>query len=211
MLIEQLATVCSAPVQVAAEFERQLPEVTRLIHLDVEAMSANDPAVKGIEEVILCYPITTVMVHYRIAHLLYTLSVPLIPRLITEMAHSLTGVDIHPAAEIGEAFCFDHGTGIVVGATCIIGNHVMLYQGVTLGAKHFSYDACGHPIDLPRHPILEDRVTIYSNTSVLGRIRIGHDTIIGGNVWLTHDVAPYSRILQTKALEMPLIRDGYGI
>ena len=127
------------------------------------------------------------------------------------MAHSETGIDIHPAATIGEYFCIDHGTGVVIGATAIIGNHVMLYQGVTLGARNFTYDAEGRPIDLPRHPILEDHVTVYSNTSILGRVTIGHDTIIGGNVWLTQDVPPYSRILQQKAVQSPFFSDGAGI
>ena len=160
---------------------------------------------------ILCYPLTTVMLYYRTAHALHELGIPLLPRLLTEIAHSKTGVDIHPAAKIGEYFCFDHGTGIVIGATAVIGKHVVLYQGVTLGARNFKYDQDGIPMDIPRHPILEDNVTVYSNTSILGRVRIGHDTIVGGNIWLTHDVPPYSRILQTKALEMPTFVDGAGI
>jgi serine O-acetyltransferase len=117
--------------------------------------------------------------------------------MLTEMAHSRTGIDIHPAAQIGAYFCIDHGTGVVIGATAIIGEHVVLYQGVTLGAKNFHYDAAGLPIDEPRHPILEDHVTVYSNTSILGRVRIGHDTVIGGNVWLTQDVPANSMVLQT--------------
>ena len=156
----------------------------------------NDPAVSDVGEVILCYPLVTVMLHYRVAHQLYLLGIPRIPRMLTEMAHSSTGIDIHPAATIGEYFAIDHGTGVVIGATSIIGNHCMLYQGVTLGAKNFSYDENGHPIDLPRHPILEDNVTVYSNTSILGRVTIGHDSIIGGNIWLTHDVPPGSKIVQ---------------
>ena len=127
------------------------------------------------------------------------------------MAHSATGIDIHPAAQIGEYFSIDHGTGVVIGATSIIGNHVMLYQGVTLGAKNFTYDEQGIPINVPRHPLLEDHVTVYSNTSILGRVRIGHHTVVGGNVWLTHDVAPHSRILQSQAIEEPLFHDGAGI
>lgn len=126
------------------------------------------------------------------------------------MAHSLTGIDIHPGAKIGEYFCIDHGTGVVIGETCIIGNHVMLYQGVTLGAKSFTFDENGTPLNTPRHPILEDNVTVYSNSSVLGRITIGHDTIIGGNVWLTNSVAPYSKIMQSKAVAATFT-DGAGI
>lgn len=175
----------------------QLPELKRLLHTDVEAVLHNDPAVTDIGEVILCYPLPLVMTHYRLAHLLYRLGVPRIPRMLTEMAHSRTGIDIHPAAQIGEYFCIDHGTGVVIGATSIIGSHVVLYQGVTLGAKSFHFDKTGMPIDEPRHPIIEDNVTIYSNSSILGRIRIGHDTIIGGNVWLTNNVPPCSRVIQS--------------
>lgn len=177
-------------------FIDSLPEITRLLWTDAKAVMHNDPAVTSMAEVVICYPVITVMLHYRSAHRLHQLGVPVLPRVLTEMAHCETGVDIHPAAQIGEYFAFDHGTGIVVGATSIIGNHVMLYQGVTLGAKNFSYDAEGKPVDEPRHPILEDNVTVYSNASILGRVRIGHDTIIGGNVWLTHDVAPNSKVVQ---------------
>ena len=124
---------------------------------------------------------------------------PLMPKIITEMAHSNTGIDIHPGATIGEHFCIDHGTGVVIGETCIIGNNVTIYQGVTLGAKNFTYNNEGHPINAPRHPILEDNVTIYSNSTILGRITIGHNTIVGGNIWLTESVPPYSKIIQNKA------------
>jgi serine O-acetyltransferase len=182
-------------------FWTHVPEISRLLQTDVDAVLHNDPAVTDRGEVILCYPLTQVMLHFRTAHVLYQMGVPRIPRMLTELAHSRTGIDIHPAATIGEYFCIDHGTGVVIGATTIIGKHVVLYQGVTLGARNFSYDAEGHPIDLPRHPILEDHVTVYSNTSILGRVTIGHDTIIGGNVWLTHDVPPHSRILQQRAVE----------
>ncbi len=178
-------------------FIAQLPEIIRLLQTDVEAVLHNDPAVTDRGEVILCYPLPNVMIHYRTAHALYQLGVPRLPRMLTEMAHSRTGIDIHPAAQIGEYFCIDHGTGVVIGETTIIGSHVVLYQGVTLGAKNFEYDEEGRPIDLPRHPILEDHVTVYSNTSILGRVRIGHDTIIGGNVWLTQDVPANSTVLQS--------------
>ena len=150
------------------------------------------------------------MTHYRIAHRLHKMGVPVIPRIITEQAHSKTGIDIHPGAQIGEYFSIDHGTGVVIGETCIIGNHVTLYQGVTLGAKSFKYDEQGNMLNVPRHPIIEDNVTIYSNASVLGRITIGHDSTIGGNIWLTHDVPPYSRILQSKAVDASY-QDGLGI
>lgn len=180
------------------EFYTQLPEVARLIQTDVDAVLHNDPAVTDRGEVILSYPLPFAMVHYRTAHVLYRLGVPRIPRMLTELAHSRTGIDIHPAAQIGDHFCIDHGTGVVIGETTIIGSHVVLYQGVTLGAKNFEYDEQGRPKDLPRHPILEDHVTVYSNTSILGRVRIGHDTIIGGNVWLTRDVPANSIVLQTN-------------
>ncbi|MCR4860493.1 MAG: serine acetyltransferase [Bacteroidales bacterium] len=195
----------------AEAFLERIPEISRLLHTDVEAIEGNDPAVTDRREIVLCYPGIKVMLHYRTAHELLLLGVPVAPRLLTEMAHSATGIDIHPGARIGEFFGIDHGTGIVVGATTVIGNHVMLYQGVTLGAKNVRYDSEGRPIDLPRHPVLEDYVTVYANTTILGRVTIGHDTVVGGNVWLTHDVPPYSRILQTRAIEQPLFTDGAGI
>lgn len=185
----------------ANAFMARIPEIKRLLLTDVEAIQHNDPAALDIDEIILCYPSIKVMTHYRTAHELFVLGVPLIPRIITEMAHSATGIDIHPGASIGEYFAIDHGTGVVIGATSIIGNHVMLYQGVTLGAKNFKYDDNGQPLNVPRHPIIEDNVTVYSNTSILGRVTIGHDTVVGGNIWLTHDVPANSRVLQSKAVE----------
>ena len=213
ILAEQLAAMGENidSEKVADDFVAALPEISRLLHTDADAVMHNDPAVKSMQEVILCYPVVKVMIHYRAAHHLHLQGVPIIPRVITEMAHSATGIDIHPAAEIGEYFSIDHGTGVVIGATSIIGNHVMLYQGVTLGAKNFSYDSNGVPIDKPRHPILEDYVTVYSNTSILGRVRIGHHTIVGGNVWLTHDVPAHSRVLQSQAVQEPYFQDGAGI
>lgn len=182
-------------------FMDELPEICRLIHTDVQATKNNDPAAASIAEVVLCYPLTQVMLYHRVAHSLLVKNVPLIPRMLSEIAHSDTGIDIHPAAQIGAYFCIDHGTGVVIGATTIIGTHVVLYQGVTLGARNFQYDAEGLPVDQPRHPIIEDNVTVYSNASILGRIRIGHDSIIGGNVWLTHEVPPHSRVLQQKTID----------
>jgi len=197
--------------KLADAFMERIPEIARLLHTDVQAIADNDPAVVDREEIVVCYPGIKVMLHYRIAHELLQLEIPVAPRLLTEMAHSATGIDIHPGAQIGEYFAIDHGTGIVIGATSVIGKHVMLYQGVTLGAKNFKYDPDGRPIDEPRHPILEDNVTVYANTTILGRVTIGHDTIVGGNVWLTHSVPPRSRILQTRAVEQPLFTDGAGI
>ena len=179
-------------------FWAEIPTITRLVNTDVDAVLHNDPAVTDRGEVILSYPLTYEMIHFRAAHVLYLLGVPRIPRMLTELAHARTGIDIHPAATIGDYFCIDHGTGVVIGETAIIGSHVVLYQGVTLGAKNFEYDAHGKPMDIPRHPILEDNVTVYSNTSILGRVTIGHDTVIGGNVWLTQDVPANSMVLQSN-------------
>ena len=202
--------VLKAAEDFALKFIDQLPEVKRLLYTDVEAMFQSDPAATNYGEVIYCYPVMNTMTHYRIAHVLHKMQVPVIPRIITEQAHSKTGIDIHPGAQIGEYFSIDHGTGVVIGETTIIGNHVTLYQGVTLGAKSFKYDEQGNMLNIPRHPIIEDNVTIYSNASVLGRITIGHDSTIGGNIWLTHDVPPYSRILQSKAVDANY-QDGLGI
>lgn len=196
--------------EIAANFIARIPEIKRLIFTDIQAMAHKDPAVANLGEVIFCYPAIQAILNYRIAHELHLLKVPIIPRIITEMAHSDTGIDINPCAQIGEYFCIDHGTGVVIGQTCIIGKNVMLYQGVTLGAKNFTYDEDGSPINLPRHPILEDNVTVYSNASVLGRITIGHDSVIGGNIWLTHSVGPYSKITQGKP-NSEIFVDGLGI
>ncbi len=196
--------------RLAVEFIDALPEIKRLLYTDVQAMFDNDPAAPNYGEVIFCYPVVNTMTHYRIAHKLHQLQVPVIPRIITEQAHSKTGIDIHPGASIGEYFAIDHGTGVVIGETCIIGNHVTLYQGVTLGAKSFKYDEQGNMLNVPRHPIIEDYVTVYSNASILGRITIGHHSTIGGNIWLTHDVPPYSRILQSKAVDASFT-GGLGI
>ena len=194
----QLSTVMAgSETEVTESFIAQIPHISELLLTDVDAVMHNDPAVTDRGEVILCYPLTNVMIHYRTAHTLHEVGVPRLPRMLTEMAHSRTGIDIHPAAQIADHFCIDHGTGVVIGETTIIGSHVVLYQGVTLGARNFEYDSEGLPLDIPRHPILEDHVTVYSNTSILGRIRIGHDTIVGGNIWLTNDVPPHSLVTQS--------------
>ena len=196
--------------QLALLFIDALPEIKRLLYTDVQAMFDNDPAAPNYGEVIFCYPVVKTMTHYRIAHKLHELRVPVIPRIITELAHSNTGIDIHPGAQIGEYFAIDHGTGVVIGETSIIGNHVTLYQGVTLGSKNFKHDAQGNILNIPRHPIIEDYVTVYSNASILGRITIGHHSVIGGNIWVTHNVAPNSRIQQSKAVESHF-QGGLGI
>ena len=196
--------------EIALHFIDRLPEVKRMLYTDVDAMFRSDPAATNYGEVIYCYPVIDTMTHYRIAHELHMMGVPVIPRIITEQAHSKTGIDIHPGAQIGEFFAIDHGTGVVIGETTIIGSHVTLYQGVTLGAKSFKYDEEGNMLNVPRHPIIQDNVTVYSNASILGRITIGHDSIIGGNIWLTHSVPPNSRILQSKAIDAGF-QDGLGI
>ena len=183
----------------AARFIEHLPELRRILATDVEAAYYGDPAATSFGEIISCYPAIRAISNYRIAHQLLVLGVPLIPRFITEMAHSETGIDIHPGARIGSHFTIDHGTGVVIGATCIIGNHVKLYQGVTLGAKSFPLDADGNPIKgIPRHPILEDEVIVYSNATILGRVTIGQGATVGGNIWVTEDVPAGVRIVQRK-------------
>jgi len=191
-------------------FLDKLPRIKEFMSSDVKAIFNSDPAAKNYGEIIFCYPAIKAILNYRIAHELFLLNIPILPRIISEMAHSETGIDIHPGAQIGEYFSIDHGTGIVIGQTTIIGKNVTLYQGVTLGAKSFTLDEEGHPIDVPRHPILEDNVIVYSNSSILGRITIGKGTVIGGNIWLTHSVPPNSKIVQTKATELCLT-DGAGI
>lgn len=184
--------------EIAWSFIAALPEIKRLLTTDIEAIYKGDPAAASHSEIIFCYPALTAMLHHRVANMLYELGIPILPRLISEMAHSSTGIDIHPGASIGEYFSIDHGTGVVVGQTTIIGRWVRLYQGVTLGARSFECDENGLLLNTPRHPIIEDNVVIYSNTSVLGRITIGRGSIIGGNVWLTQDVAEGSKITQSS-------------
>ena len=184
---------------IAIEFISHLPRLRKLLATDVVAAYEGDPAATSYSEVISCYPAIRAISNFRIAHELHLLGVPLIPRIITEMAHSETGIDIHPAATIGSHFTIDHGTGVVIGATSILGNHVKLYQGVTLGAKSFPLDAQGNPIKgIDRHPILEDNVIVYSNSTILGRVTIGHDAVIGGNVWITEDVPARAKVLQRR-------------
>ena len=184
----------------AADFIANLPELRTVLHTDVEAMYLGDPAAVSYEEVIYCYPAIKAIINYRIAHQLYVQGVPVIPRMISEMAHSETGIDIHPGATIGKYFAIDHGTGVVIGATAIIGENVKIYQGVTLGAKSFTRDENNNPVKgIPRHPIIGDNVVIYSNATILGRITIGSNAVIGGNIWVTTDVAEGEKLIQAKA------------
>ncbi len=185
--------------ETAVKFVARLPHLRDILATDVEATFNGDPAAESYGEIISCYPVVKAITNYRIAHELLLLGVPLIPRIITEMAHGETGIDIHPAAQIGHHFTIDHGTGVVIGATCIIGNNVKLYQGVTLGAKSFPLDENGQPIKgIPRHPILEDNVIVYSNATILGRITIARDTIVGGNLWVTESTSPGEHLVQAK-------------
>lgn len=184
---------CEA-VRMATEFISRLPEIRAVLATDVEAAYNGDPAAESAGEIISCYPVIRALTNYRMAHELLMLDVPLIPRIITEMAHYETGIDIHPGARIGHHFTIDHGTGVVIGATCIIGNNVKLYQGVTLGAKSFPLDEQGNPIKgIPRHPILEDDVVVYSNATILGRITIGKGCVVGANIWVTKDMEPLTK------------------
>lgn len=199
-----------APLR-AGDFIEKLPELRNNLEDDIQATYNGDPAAESTEEIIFSYPGIHAITNYRIAHALLELEVPLLPRIITEMAHSQTGIDIHPHALIDRSFVIDHGTGVVIGATSQIGKNVKLYQGVTLGAKSFPLDENGNPIKgIARHPIVEDDVIIYAETTVLGRVTIGRGSIIGGNVWLTRSVPPRSRIMQQKAQTMNFA-NGEGI
>lgn len=178
-------------------FIRTLPEMRALLATDAEAAFNGDPAAQNINEVIFCYPGFRAVCNYRIAHQLYRLGVPFIPRMITEMAHSETGIDIHPGAEIGHYFSIDHGTGTVIGETSVIGNHVRIFQGVSLAGEKPPPDENGNAIrGVPRHPVLGDHVTVYSNATLLGRIRIGEGATICGNVWITEDVPAGATVSQ---------------
>jgi len=192
-------------------FLERLPEVQRLLETDVAAAYGGDPAATSPDEAIFCYPGIRAVTNYRIAHELFRLEVPLIPRMITELAHGSTGIDIHPGAAIDEAFFMDHGTGVVIGETCEIGKRVRLYQGVTLGAKSMPLDDHGNPMKgALRHPIVQDDVVIYSGATILGRVTIGAGSVIGGNIWLTRSVEPGSRITQALARSDRFL-DGGGI
>ncbi|WP_432720863.1 serine O-acetyltransferase [Jeongeupia wiesaeckerbachi] len=180
-------------------FATGLPDIRRLLDSDVEAAYLGDPAARSVDEILLCYPGIIAIIHHRLAHALYVLGVPLLARIVAELAHAETGIDIHPGAQIGRGFFIDHGTGVVIGETAVIGERVRLYQAVTLGAKRFDTDASGalHK-GRPRHPTVGDDVVIYAGATILGRITIGHGSAIGGNVWLTRSVPPGSVITQAN-------------
>ncbi len=187
-------------IQIVSDFSLSLPRIRALLDSDVVAAFAGDPAARSVDEVLLCYPGIQAMIHHRVAHRLYELGVPLLARIVAELAHGQTGIDIHPGASIDEGFFIDHGTGVVIGETAVIGKRVRIYQAVTLGAKSFPTDAAGNPLKgLPRHPVLEDEVVIYAGATVLGRVTLGRGASVGGNVWLTHDLAPGAHITQAQS------------
>ncbi|MEK7779708.1 MAG: serine O-acetyltransferase EpsC [Pseudomonadota bacterium] len=192
-------------------FAKQLPQVRQLVESDIKAAYEGDPAARNIDEVLVCYPGIMATMHYRLGHVLYQLGVPLIARMISEIAHSETGIEIHPGAQIGSSFFIDHGTGVVIGETAIIGNNVRLYQAVTLGAKRFPVDENGALVKGNlRHPIVEDDVVIYAGATILGRITIGCGSTIGGNVWLTRSVPPGSNVSQAQ-MRNEVFENGGGI
>ena len=190
-LIEQQATTA------VRGFAAALPDIRRLLDSDVLAAYQGDPAARSVDEVLLCYPGILAMIHHRIAHTLYALGLPLLARIVAELAHSVTGIDIHPGAKIGPGFFIDHGTGVVIGETAEIGQRVRVYQAVTLGAKRFPTDSEGNlQKGLPRHPVVEDDVVIYAGATILGRVTLGKGATIGGNVWITESVPPGASVTQ---------------
>ncbi len=193
--IKDLKTLKEEAREMATELISRLPAIRRILATDVVAAYNGDPAATSIAEILACYPVIKTLTIFRVAHELFVMGVPLIPRMMTEIAHSETGMDIHPGATIGPSFTIDHGTGVVIGETCIIGKNVKLYQGVTLGAKSFPLDEHGNPIKgIPRHPIIEDDVVIYANATVLGRVTIGKGCVVGANTWVMEDMAPQTKI-----------------
>ncbi len=198
-------------VEIVNHFSKSLPKIRQLLDQDLIAGLKGDPAANCLDEFLLCYPGMRAMIYHRLAHELYKSGVPLIARIISEVAHSDTGIDIHPGATIGGGFFIDHGTGVVIGETAIIGERVRLYQAVTLGAKRFPAGANGELTKgLARHPIVEDDVVIYAGATILGRITIGQGSTIGGNVWLTHSVPPNSHVTQAD-FNNDIVSGGLGI
>ncbi len=183
----------------------EIPAIRDVLTTDIEAAFDGDPAVYSLEEIVLAYPFLQALAVHRMAHVLYTNDIPFVPRVMSEYAHSRTGIDIHPGASIGRRFFIDHGTGVVIGETCTIGDNVRIYQGVTLGARSFQQDASGRIVKgTKRHPDIEDGVTIYSGASILGPVRIGHGSIVGGNVWLTQSVPADTRIVIRPPQQMQI-------
>jgi serine O-acetyltransferase len=185
---------------IATDYIATLPKIRGMLTTDINAAYSGDPAARYIEEILLSYPSIQAVAIYRLAHEMFVRNIPIIPRIMTEFAHEKTGIDIHPGAAIGHHFFIDHGTGVVIGETCVIGNNVKLYQGVTLGAKSFEVDENGNPVKgIKRHPNIEDNVVIYSGATILGGdTTIGRDSVIGGNVWLTSSVPPNSKVYNSS-------------
>jgi serine O-acetyltransferase len=195
--------------QIVLAFSRQLPDIRRLLDIDIEAAFRGDPSARSLDEVLICYPGLLAIIHHRLAHALHLLEAPLVARILSEIAHGRTGIDIHPGAQIGQGFFIDHGTGVVIGETAIIGDNVRLYQGVTLGAKNFPRGPSGALVkSLPRHPVIENNVVIYAGATILGRVTIGAGSEIGGNVWLTHDVPAFSRVYQAREQNLVIRPNG---
>ncbi|QSR20316.1 serine O-acetyltransferase EpsC [Novosphingobium sp. KA1] len=195
--------------EIVLAFSRQLPAIRRQLDRDLEAAYAGDPSARSIDEVLICYPGLLAIIHYRLAHVLHGLGAPLVARILSEIAHGTTGIDIHPAARIGHGFFIDHGTGVVIGETAIVGNNVRIYQGVTLGAKAYPLDGSVAAAKASaRHPVVEDDVVIYAGATILGRVTIGKGAEIGGNVWLTHGVPPFSVVRQPRAVVSSGNRNG---
>ncbi|MFO7870606.1 MAG: serine O-acetyltransferase EpsC [Kiritimatiellia bacterium] len=195
--------------EITARMVSSLPGIQAALQEDISAGYEGDPAARSAMEVVLSYPSFKAVAAHRIAHVLYESGVPLIPRMMSEDAHSRTGIDIHPGAKIGRAFFIDHGTGVVIGETCVIGDRVKIYQGVTLGALSFPLDENGNPVKgIKRHPDAEDDVTIYGGATILGDVTIGKGSVIGGNVWLTHSVPPYSKVYNRQPT--PLVKQANG-
>ncbi|WP_022681303.1 serine O-acetyltransferase EpsC [Sphingobium bisphenolivorans] len=200
MADESASAVDGEAARIIGGFAQSLPGLRQLLDTDVDAAFLGDPAARSVDEVLICYPSMLAIIHHRLAHRLYELGAPLVARVISEIAHSLTGIDIHPGAKIGHSFFIDHGTGVVIGETAIVGDRVRIYQGVTLGARSFPADEKGGLAKaLPRHPIIEDDVVIYAGATILGRVIIGSRSIIGGNVWVTDSVPADSNVRQAKA------------
>lgn len=205
------AALSSEAHELVREFAQSLPAIRTMLEQDIRAAYEGDPAAQSRSEVIYCYPGITAIIHHRLAHELYRLGMTLLARVVAEIAHSSTGIDIHPGAQIGRSFFIDHGTGVVIGETAILGDRVRIYQGVTLGARNLPKDPSGIVTKgRARHPIIEDDVVIYAGATILGRITIGRGSTIGGNVWLTRSLPPDSHVTQAQTRD-DTFDDGAGI
>lgn len=197
---EDAVEITTLAETIVKQFAEQLPSIRKILDSDVIAAFQGDPAARSVDEVLLCYPGILAIIYHRIAHEFYKKDLSLMARIIAELSHSKTGIDIHPGAQIGQGCFIDHGTGVVIGETCIIGQNVRIYQAVTLGAKRFETDEDGRlQKQYARHPIVEDNVVIYAGATILGRVTIGQGSVIGGNVWITQSVEPNSFVSQTNA------------